>query len=129
MTPDTLQTIGVIIALIASAFTVYANLRKLPIEMRSSDADLSAKYAKLASDTAEENVKLREDVEKLRTEIDTLCEQQKADVKDLASKLQEQIGRADKFENWARRLVSQLESLDIVPVPLDITVIRPGAVK
>lgn len=136
---DTGIDIVSLIVAIAAALTAYAAWRKAKPEARASDAEAMAKYQEIIDRAAARELEHTQQKEaqeqaflKKREELETKAEDQrqtfmgeiaslKKDIAELKLKLEAAIKQADSFEGWAKRLVAQLESLDVVPVPFVIT--------
>ena len=104
---------GGIAALVTSFVALlgaYLAWRKTKPETRVLDGDAAESYQRIASQSAKRELELMAKIDVLEKRVDELAEQ-----------LEDAIKRAEKFEDWARRLVHQVRSLGAVPVPLDVT--------
>ena len=115
MDADTLQSIGVMIALIGSAVTVFINLRKARPEVQFLDADAATKYSDLVDRAAKREAEYQNRIDTLLSRMAQI-EQKYSDLSDQVRTANQ---RADKFENWAKRLTYQVQSMGGVPVPLE----------
>lgn len=102
---DTLQTLGVILALIGSAITVYLNLRKAPVDRRSADIDASASAATAIKSYSDEVIRLRGELAEMRQEITKLRNERDENKRTML-----------EWQNGIERLMAQIVSLDHVPV-------------
>ena len=106
---DTLQTMGVIVALVASIITVYLNLKRAPVDRRVLDIDASVSASTALKSYSDEVIKLRSEL---------------VDVRKCMMELEVQVRhaeqRAERFEGWAKRLHGQVISMGGVPVALEI---------
>ena len=92
-----------------------------------TDVEITEKYRKIISDTIDENRelteegnRLKQDIEKLRCEMLALNEARKNEQESLRKSFEYEIERGKKFEDWARRLVLELQAWEIEPVPFDL---------
>jgi hypothetical protein len=101
------------------------NRRKQSAESRQIDTDTSRIQADI---TARYQAMLADAVNKLdaQSRMNMFEQSQQAMQKDfdlkirvMQAEVEKQTKRADKFEDWARRLVAQLESMSYIPVPLE----------
>jgi hypothetical protein len=106
---------------------IKAETDRLNSQATSEEGSAVETFQKTLSITAKENqnlvgrnISLQKDIEKLRCEMIERDEANKKALVEMKTDLQEAIARGDKFEEWARRLVYQLQSWKIDPVPLDV---------
>jgi hypothetical protein len=119
MEPNALQVLTVLLAIVATIISVYTSIRKLPNELRSGDVDLAQKYMKMANEEAAQRLIDSEELKKLKEKI--LLDEKKFNKKmeEYETRLTLCAEKADKFEEYSKRLCAQLISLRHVPVPLD----------
>jgi TolA-binding protein len=151
MSDTTLLTLATIFASlisvgITSLVAYLANRSKAPAEVSQIKADTSLtggeiaeKYQKIANNQADANIELAKDNMELKKQIELL----QNDVEELKASsianreefrktfeeervktqriLEEERTRADRFENYNNRLVLQLQSWEIVPVPYNLS--------
>lgn len=121
--------------------SMWINKRKVPVEINQikadtnlSEGELIEKYQSIASKQADENLELIKEnntmkgekkdlmaaLQKLHDEMMSLDEKHNSELKELNHKVDLQIKENEKLRDWVRRLILQLESWNIVPVPFDI---------
>jgi hypothetical protein len=131
--------VSVAISQLVSSFVAR---KKLPseIEQIRVDSDLTEgeiieKYQKIARDQAVDNIELskqlkfkEEEKKELSASLKTLYEQMilldnnhKKEIEDLKLSFEKERLENVAWREWAKRLVFQLQSWSIVPVPFDIT--------
>lgn len=111
--------IGNLVSLIVSVsalVTVIIAWRKLPRENQNMDGSAAAKYADLVDRAAKRESDYMDKIDKLEKRIEHL----EACQSELEEKVKLTEKNAAKFENWAKRLAHQVESLNGTPVPLEI---------
>ena len=106
-TADILQVFSTLVAVLATILALFANMRKLPMELRSSDVDLATKLRAFATEETDKRIAMKKEVETLENKIDSM----ELQVKETTEKLLQ-------LEDWTRRLCAQLISQGITPVPL-----------
>ena len=115
-----------------------SEINQLNIDSSLSQGNLAEKYQNIAQKQADENIELSKDIEEkerenkelmgkideLRDQINGLDVKYKSQIDELksnyCSELKEMKDKYDKLEDWAKRLVYQLESWDIEIVPYDL---------
>jgi hypothetical protein len=116
----------------------WVNSRKLPVEIKQMSADtsltkgdLAEKYQGIANRQADENIELtkqnmelKKQIEANRDEMMLIINENKKELEKIRKTLDEEIIRGRNFEDWARRLVLQLQSWRIEPVPFDVNMIK-----
>jgi len=119
--------LNTIVTLIINKQKINAETKRLNSQATNEEGSAVETFQKTLSITAKENqdlvgrnISLQKDIEKLRCEMIERDEENKKSLSQLKIDLQEAIARGDKFEEWARRLVYQLQSWKIDPVPLDV---------
>jgi hypothetical protein len=136
MTVSDLQTIGVIIAILIGAFGLYRDLRKLPVDLRVSEADLSDRYRKMQVETQTRLDAVELKVNILRTELDKQTSranewQVKAEAVAvenviLTMRLEVAVVRISSLEktlnnivSWGSKWEEQLRAAGIEPMPTE----------
>jgi hypothetical protein len=127
--------IASIIATLASTLVAqWINKKKIPSEVKQIDAntdfkqsEIADKYREISSKTADENLELINERNKLRSDLEDLRKTMLANdaankkvLEELRQSFQAEIERGKRFEDWARRLVLELQAWCIEPVPFDI---------
>jgi hypothetical protein len=135
----------VIASVIATFFTfkvaMWVNKQKVPFEVKEIDAntrlkngELAGKYQQIASNTADENIELanrlkakeaekkqlNKVVDDLRQEMLTMDQRHIEELNDLRKEFEDERLENLKFRDWAERLVYQLKSWNLDPVPFDL---------
>jgi lipopolysaccharide export LptBFGC system permease protein LptF len=109
-------------------------IRKLKSDTNLTEGDLVLKYQKIAMDQADENVNLAAKIkiqEAEKNELLISLQQLREDMLRLDQAHREEIARLketfelerkenEKWKFWAKRLVAQLNSWDLSPVPFDL---------
>ena len=91
--------------------------------------ELAKKYRDLASTEADTTVRLRNEIQQIREQLETIKERHDSELEEIRKALLIAEERADKFANWAHRLVNQVISLGETPVPFEIPKTRPKVTK
>ena len=136
---------SIVTTLLANYGARWIDKRKVPVEVKQinananlTDSEIADKYREMIGKTADENIELMEKNKQLRDDIEQLrCEMlasnasnkrfleesnatnQKA-LQELRQSFETEIERGKKFEDWARRLVLELQAWNIEPVPFDV---------
>jgi hypothetical protein len=125
--------ISTIVLALGLLLSIYLGLRKQPHELGNLGGDLITKYQNLVAKSADRETALTIKNEALELRIDNMeIEQRKAieclEIKLRATndRLRETNDRLTRVEDHNRRLVAQLESNDIIPVPFDPVKHRVG---
>jgi hypothetical protein len=114
------------------------DIGKVKSETNLSEGDLVLKYQKIAMDQADENTGLsnrNKQQEAEKTELLTALQELRNDMQKMDQSHKEEIAKlnqsfeTERQENllwkfWAKRLVLQLRSYDILPVPFDLSEIK-----
>ncbi len=115
---DANTIIAIVIAVIAAApgtIALIIAFRKAKPEISVLDADAAIKYSDLVDRAAKRESEYQSRIDSLNSRV--------AQVEAQYGELREQVAlankRADKFEDWAKRLAWQVQSLGGVPVPLE----------
>jgi len=101
-------------ALIGTVITLY----KTRHETRASNGDAAGKYQEIASKSASREMELMVKIEVGEKRVDELEKR----ITELEQQLKIAFEKASKFENWALRLVKQIESYDQTPIPFEVKV-------
>jgi flagellar motility protein MotE (MotC chaperone) len=137
-----LSVIGsAVVAYLTVQGTAWVNKRKVPAEVEKIGADtrlvngeLAGKYQQIASNTADENIELATQlkakeaekkqlnkvVDELRQEMLTMDQRHIEELNDLRKEFEDERLENLKFKDWAERLVYQIKSFGLTPVPFDI---------
>lgn len=117
MDADTI--IAIVIAVIAAApgtIALIIAFRKAKPEISVLDADAAIKYSDLVDRAAKRESEYQSRIDSLNSRV--------AQVEAQYGELHEQVAlankRADKFEDWAKRLAFQVQSMGGVPVPFEV---------
>lgn len=116
------SAVAIIVALVSLYFAIRKHpfdIRKLNTESKVDMVDVAEKYQQIANSAADMNIKLREEIQKIREQLDEVTRRHEQELTDIRSKLAVAEVRAAKFEDWAKRLVAQIESLGETPVPFE----------
>lgn len=100
--------IAALVTAIIALIGVVITWRKSKPESRVMDGDAAERYQRIASQSAKREIELMAKIDTLEKRVD-----------ELEAQLDTAILKADKFEEWARRLVHQVKSLGYDPVPLE----------
>jgi uncharacterized coiled-coil DUF342 family protein len=110
---DTLLVFGIISSIVISILAARGQFKRIPSQNDSDDANAVRSYAEAAERISNENREMANEVYRLRDQMN-----------DLRKKLEEQITliqqlkmERDELKNWAERLVHQLKSHELEPVP------------
>jgi uncharacterized protein HemX len=117
--------ISMVVAVIAVALSVFLGLKKQPHEAQSLDGDAAKNFAEAANAMALRNKEL---LDELKANKQQFIDFERR-IEDLEKALRLEQERSNKLENWARRLVGQLQSLDAIAVPFEQYPKEPDTVK
>lgn len=116
---DANTIVAIIIAIIAAApgtIALFIAFRKAKPEMTVLDADAAIKYSDLVDRAAKRESEYQSRIDNLVHRI--------AEVEARYSELSQEVAmankRSDKFEDWAKRLAFQVQSMGGVPVPFEV---------
>ena len=111
---DILLVLGIIASLVMSILAARGQFKRIPSQNESDDASAVRSYAEAAERISNQNREMANEVDRLRGQMN-----------DLQKKLEEQMtliqqlkAERDDLKNWAERLVHQLKSHELTPVPL-----------
>jgi outer membrane murein-binding lipoprotein Lpp len=90
-------------------------------QTNSLDSSTAEKYQQIADKASDKIDKLQARLDKTEADMRTMKEKLEAEVYALKIEARSANERAERFENWAKRLVYQVRSMGGVPVELDPT--------
>lgn len=121
--------------------SVWISKRKVPAEVRQLDADtdlksgdLVEKYRGIAERTADDNIdlakqlrvkedeknQLTQSLKQLRSDVEEQNKIHNQEIEALRQSFEEERIENERWRNWARRLVLQIQSLGFIEVPFDV---------
>jgi len=106
-----------LVSFISLAVALFFGLRKLSHETGSLDSDTANNFAQAANAMAIRNKELVEEIKAWKEQNAELLKR----VDTVERALKEEQEQRRKFEDWAHRLVYQLQSLRQTPVALEMT--------
>jgi len=109
----TLNEIVILLAAIAAIVTSVAAWIKTNPEIRNLNGDIVGKYQAIVDKSADRETTLMNKNDALEVRVEAL-----------EKELAETNARLAKIENYNMRLVAQLESENIIPIPFEIVVRR-----
>ena len=116
-----------------------AEISQIKADTSLTGGELAAKYQSIANNQADQNIELaqnnmvlKKQIEVLQNDVDELKAARISDREEFRKTfeeertrtqkiLEEERARADKFENYNNRLVLQLQSWEIIPVPYNVS--------
>lgn len=134
-----LLTIGMVLSLALSIWSLIMAIRKAPFDIRKllldnkeKEVELSQKYEEQLNRMSGYNLDLRNQIQELRSKLDETTIRHTAELADLKARYESEMEeirasllrteqRAKLVEDWAQRLCSQVESLGETPVPFEPT--------
>jgi len=114
--------VSIAVALIGLYFAVKKHpfdIRKLDLEVDKQMGEIIQQYKDLAGGAIGDNVKLHQEIQSVRERLDEIKARHEQELTEIREALARAEIRATKFEDWAKRLVAQIESLGEVPVPFE----------
>lgn len=113
-------------ALAGSGYGIYLaakkqpfDIRKLKVESDGGEVNVAKQYRELADAAAKSEIELRKEIQTVREKLEEIKIRHESELEEIRKLLEAAEERAAKFEDWAHRLVSQIESLGEVPVPFE----------
>lgn len=113
-------------ALAGSGVGIYLAVKKQPFDIRKLNAeseldmvDVAKRYRELANAAAETETKLHTEIQMVREKLEEIKTRHESELEEIRRLLEAAEQRAAKFEDWAHRLVAQIESLGETPVPFE----------
>jgi hypothetical protein len=108
-----------------------AETGKIEADTDLTEGEIIEKYQRIAARTADENIKLAKAMEKREEEFaiekETFTKEigkLKKDFRELKTAFEELKIDNAKWKDYAQRLIYQLKSFDVIPVPLDLSDIK-----
>ena len=125
---------SILATLVTYKITTEVNRKKVPAEVKQINAntdlstgELADKYLGIANRTADENIELAKELKireenhlAERTEFINEIKGLKQDVKDLTVRIEQAEKENEQWKDYIQRLIYQLKSWDVVPVPLSV---------
>jgi len=122
-----------ILSIISVAVSLYFGIRKHPFDLRKlgtevdkDQVELAKMYKAMATDEAETTLQLRAEIQQIRVSLEAIKNRHEKELEEIRNALLLAEERADKFADWAHRLVNQVKSLGEIPVPFEVTKARKG---
>ena len=120
-----------ILSILSVAVSLYFGIRKHPFDLRKlgtevdmEQVELAQKYRAMATTEADTTLKLRNEIQQIREQLETIKARHDEELEQIRKALIIAEERADKFADWAHRLVNQVKSLGEIPVPFEVVKVR-----